>query len=130
MKGAVLAALLGGLSYQVVALFEPLKSTLSIFTPWERVLVIGGWCAFLSAMAVAGGRYTARRKGWRAELAIVLFGVAFAFVHFPSGRFHPVPPVPAEYALGVTEMAMCWIPAALVAHWLTPNKSLERTRER
>jgi hypothetical protein len=130
MKAAALAALLGGVTYQFLALLDPLKSTLSIFMPWERTIVIGSWCAFIGAMTLAGGRYTARFKGWRAEFGIVLIGVASALVHFPRGRLHQEPPVTYEYAIGVVEMALCWIPAALIAHWLIPNNSLKRTRER
>jgi hypothetical protein len=123
MKAALIAGCLGFLAFQVAALFDPLRAMLSVFLPWQRVVVVGAWCAFLSITALLGGRKTAARYRWPAGICIALFGAAFAIVHFPTGRYGPMPVIRNQYLLGVVEMAAIWLTAALVSHWMAPETS-------
>ena len=116
MKAATIAGLLAFLASQLLALFEPLRAALAIFAPWQRVFIVGGWCALVGAVTLLGGRDTARRKGWSSELCITMIGILAALMHFPSARFPPAPFVPREYIFGVLMLAACWLPAALIAH--------------
>jgi hypothetical protein len=127
-----LAAFLSSFIFEVLARFDPLKSTLSVFFPWERVVVVGIWCALLGVISLIAGRQTAEYRGWRAELCIGLVGVGLGAAHFPSLWHRPPLPLnyPYEYTIGVAEMTICWTVGSLIAHWLMPNISLERTRGR
>lgn len=129
MKTTLIAALLGFGAFQILSWFDPLRTMLSVFLPWQRIAVVGAWCALLSVVGVLGGRMAAARYRWRPEFFILLFGIAFACVHFPSGRYGPRLIIPHEYLVGIVEMAAIWTSSALIAHWITSRNSPEARRE-
>ena len=124
-KAVATAVVLGWALLQAIVTFGPLKEIVRVFSPFEVLWILGGSSGVLSGVALYLGRRAAARAKRIAWPFIVGVGVIVAIALVPRSRFGYSLSIPEEYALGVAQLALCFVPAALLAHVLFPQSRPE-----